>query len=59
LWYNVHMKQYIIRKYVMAKNVKDALKKEKTIKADEAWIDPEWQKVNPQIAPMGFRVKKR
>lgn len=42
----------------MAKNVKDALRKEKGIKADEAWIDPEWQKTNPQVAPVGFRLKK-
>jgi hypothetical protein len=49
-------KQYIIRKYVMAENVRDALKKEKDIKADEAWIDPEWQKQYPEI---GYITKKK
>lgn len=44
------LKQYIIRKYVMARNVKDALLKEKLINADEAWIDDEWRKNNPEIA---------
>lgn len=42
----------------MARNVRDALRKEKSVKADEAWIDPEWQKTNPQIAPVGFNLKK-
>jgi hypothetical protein len=50
------MKQYIVRKYVMAKDVKDALKKEKSIPADEAWIDPEWQKQYPEI---GYITKKK
>ena len=47
-------KQYIIRKYVMAKDVKEALRKEKQVPADEAWIDPEWQKSNPDI---GYKTK--
>ena len=37
------LKQYIIRKYVLAENVAQALKKEKLIKADEAWIDTDWK----------------
>ena len=48
------IKQYIIRKYIMAKDVKEALRKEREIPADEAWIDPEWQKVNPDI---GYKIK--
>jgi hypothetical protein len=47
-------KQYIVRKYVIAKDVKEALRKERLIPADEAWIDPEWQKVNPEI---GYKTK--
>lgn len=47
------IKQYIIRKYVQAENVAEALKKEREIKADEAWIDEVWQK-NPEI---GFGSK--
>ena len=37
------LKQYIVRKFVIAKNVKEALKKEKTMIADEAWIDTDWK----------------
>lgn len=36
-------KQYIIRKYVIAKDIKEALRKEKFISADEAWIDENWE----------------
>lgn len=37
------LKQYIIRKYVKAENVAQALRLEKNIKADEAWIDTDWK----------------
>jgi hypothetical protein len=53
-------KQYIIKKYVMAFNVQDALRKEKSIRADEAWIDEEWRKENPTIShPIGFKENKK
>jgi len=50
-------KQYIIRKYVMARDVKDALRKERNIKADEAWIDDDWKKNNVEMceSKIGFR----
>lgn len=32
-------KRYVIRKYVMAKSVKEALKLEKTKEPDEVWVD--------------------
>lgn len=51
-------KQYIIRKYVMAKDVKDALKKDRQAVADEAWVDPDWLKENPEIGQViGFKKK--
>lgn len=48
------LKQYIIRKYVLANNVQEALRKEKHIKADEAWIDSDWKTPNPEIG-VGFK----
>lgn len=36
-------KRYIIRKFVMARNAKEAMKKEKEIQADECWIDEKWE----------------
>lgn len=37
-----NQKMFIVRKFVMAKDAKDALRKENSQKADEIWIDPEW-----------------
>ena len=39
-------KQYVVRKYIMAKNAKDALKKEKDVRADEVWLDEDWKREN-------------
>jgi len=52
------VKQYIVRKYIMATSVRHALRIEKTMPADEAWIDEDWKKkqsrdLNPAI---GFAV---
>ena len=38
----------------MANNVQEALKKEKKIKADEAWIDQDWKTPNPEIV-VGYK----
>ena len=52
-------KQYIIRKYVMAKSVSEALRKEQNIKADEAWIDEEWKRENSSLCEtIGFKDKQ-
>jgi len=37
-------KQFIVRKYVMAKNIGEAIRKEKSCPVDDAWIDDEWKK---------------
>ena len=39
-------KRYIIRKYIIATSVIDALKKEKKIAADDIWVDDEWKSSN-------------
>lgn len=47
------LKQYIIREYVIANNVQEALRKEKNVKPDEAWIDSDW-KEHKEIA-VGYK----
>lgn len=37
-------KLYVVRKYIKANSVHEALKKEKTAKVDEVWVDEEWKK---------------
>lgn len=44
-------KLFIIRKYVMANNAKQALSLEKNIKADDCWVDDEWKKNNMFVPP--------
>ena len=51
-------KQYIIRKYILASNAREALRLERSIQADECWIDAEWQKSQPNlVSPPGFRKR--
>jgi len=51
-------KQYVIKKYIMANNAREALRLESKIKADEVWIDEAWKDKNPEVAtPCGFRKK--
>ena len=51
-------KQYVIKKYVMASNAREALRLESKIKADEVWIDEAWKDKNPEVStPCGFRKK--
>ena len=52
------LKQYIIRKYIIANNVQEALRKEKHIKADEAWIDSDW-KAEKENINIGYKVKTK
>jgi hypothetical protein len=50
------LKQFIIKKYVMARSAKDALSKERKVLADEVWISEEWLKNNTVISkPIGFK----
>lgn len=54
------LKQFIIRKYVMAFSGTDAIKRESKVKVDEVFIDDEWRKNNPTVAQndIGFNTKK-
>lgn len=46
-------KLFIIKKYIMANNAKQAIKLDKTTEVDDVWIDPDWQK-NNMCAPIGY-----
>lgn len=51
-------KLFVIRKYVMASSVIEALKKEKRKEVDDYWVDEDWKKNNDNInktLSMGFR----
>jgi hypothetical protein len=51
-------KRFIIRKYVMATNCQQALKKEKKTRPDDCWVDEEWKKDNQKdlVSAIGFTV---
>lgn len=52
-------KQYIIRKYVMAESIEEALKKEKKITADECWVSEQWLQNNTDFNEVGFKTKAK
>lgn len=39
-------KMFVIKKYVMAKDAMDAIRKEKKTPVSDIWIDDEWRKGN-------------
>lgn len=41
-------KKYVIRKYIFANSVSDAMRVEKKFPADEVFIDDTWQKANEE-----------
>jgi len=51
-------KVFVVRKYVMASNAEEALRKEKQVKPDDCWLDDDYKKTMYQdLKPaMGFRV---
>ena len=57
-------KIYIVRKYVLANSVEEALKKEKKQKPDDAYVEEKSLNnfieniIKPTETPMGFRKKK-
>jgi|JI8StandDraft_1071087.scaffolds.fasta_scaffold00207_39 hypothetical protein len=54
------LNQYIIRKIVVAKDVTDALRKEKKQHADEVFIDENWKRIQDEKATtiIGFDTTK-
>lgn len=53
-------KRYVVRKYIMAKSLKSAIRKEPKTPTDEIWIDQEWIKVqDEQGIKIGFEETKK
>lgn len=52
-------KLFVIKKYVIARDAMEAIKKEKFIKPDDVWIDDDWKKgqVNQLTESIGFKSK--
>lgn len=46
--------KYIVRKYVMATSLKDAVKKEKNQEVDEVFIDKDWSNDENKKGKIGF-----
>lgn len=51
------MPQYIIKKYVQAKSLEEALKIEKKIKPDDAWKDEKQPEQSEQVSQFGFNLE--
>ena len=51
-------KRYIVRKYIMATSAQQALKRERSMRPDDCWVDETWIKDNPKelISAIGFTV---
>ena len=39
-------KLFVVRKYIKAKSILDAIKKEKEVEPDDIWVDDDWKKQN-------------
>ena len=53
------MKQYIVRKYIMAKSAKEAIKLDSKAEVDDCWVDEDWKaSLYEKSQDMGFKNKK-
>lgn len=50
------MKRYVVRKYVMANSLVEALKKEKTVVAEDGWIDEKQPESEHNTHVIGFDI---
>lgn len=52
-------KLFIVRKFIMARSVQEALSKEKKVKPDDCWIDEDYRKKQTeQLTPaIGFNIE--
>lgn len=48
-------KRFIIRKYIYAKNLTEAIKLDKKTDVMDAWLDEKWIAINDTNASMGFK----
>jgi len=52
-------KMYVIKKFIMAKNCKDAIKKDKTTEPHDCFVDSAWADSNNNLAEaIGFEIYK-
>lgn len=50
------LKQFVVRKYIMARSAKEALAKERKVLADDVWVSEEWLKNNVvNSKPIGYK----
>lgn len=45
-------KRFIIRKYIWAKNVSEAIKLDKKTEVMDAWLDDDWKRMNDNLMPV-------
>lgn len=52
---------FVIKKYIMAPNAREAMKRERKIEPDDIWVDDEWRKANTDnlADAIGFSTKKK
>lgn len=50
-------KLYVVRKYVFAHSIEEAMQMEKHVAPDDCWLDDDWKKAHTEYAskPAGFR----
>lgn len=54
------LKQYIVKKHIMAASALDAIKKERNFKVDDVWMDEEWLKNHSEVSnQVGFQHDKK
>lgn len=48
---------FVIKKYVMAPNAREAIRRERKVEVDDLWIDEDWRKNNNDklTEAIGFR----
>lgn len=44
------LKRFIVRKYVMADSVAQAVRKEREVAVDDCWVDEAWMKDNSEAS---------
>lgn len=54
------IKQFILRKYVMARSATEAIAKDRNYKVDEVFVDDQWLKEHPESpqSNIGYGKKK-
>lgn len=53
---NINKKLFVVRKYIMAKDAKEAIKLDRKTKVDDVWVDNDWKRDNKNQLPsaIGF-----